>query len=92
MPAEPGDPRPEGRDAVAIITALLPVYTESDTLAAEYEWEKAMPTLVSIMRDKPREDLVTLVGHLGHIAAHLVMLVNPEDPYEIVQQLGKDHQ
>lgn len=88
-----GDPRPAGRDAVAVITALLPVYTEDNDVSAEQTWStQVMPALVSIMRDKSREELVTLVGHLGHIAAHLVVLVNPEDPHEIVQQLGKQHQ
>lgn len=87
-----GDPRPAGRDAVAIVTALLPVYEAHDDVAAELAWTRMMPTLVSIMKDMERQELVTLVGHLGHIAADLIMRINPEHPYEVVQELAKNHE
>lgn len=88
-----GDPRPEGRDAVAVITALLPVYVAEEGMHAEAAWAtESSPMLVSILRGKTRSELVTIVTHLGHIAAAMSVQSNPEDPYEVVRELAKGHQ
>lgn len=86
-----GDPRPEGRDAVAVITALLPIYTAEEQSQAEAAAAKVMPTLIAVLGDKDARQMLTVLTHLGHIAASMAVRINPEDPYEVVRELAKNH-
>lgn len=84
------DPREPGRIAVAVATALVPVYLEDDDIAAEILFDRARLDIVQMLTDVPPGELAGVVGQLGHMVSHLAVLINPEHPYEILQQFAKE--
>lgn len=76
---------------MAIVTALLPVYTETGNIAAEIAWDDAMKVVARILRDKDAGERIAVIAHLGNIAASLAVRCNIEDPYEVVRELGQAH-
>lgn len=78
------------RDALAIITTMIPTFTTESDTAAELEWSKAQSVLVQILKDYSTQELYQIVGYLSYFAAAFAVEIDREDPYAILQRIGKE--